>query len=126
MKSILIIGLGRFGRHMAQKFYEQGNDVMAVDILEDRVNVVLPYVTNAQIGDATDEMFLDSLGIDNYDLCVVTIGDNFQNSLETTALLKDWVQIIFCRAPAATCMPNFCCATVQMKSFTPKKKLPNA
>ena len=89
MKSILIIGLGRFGRHMAQKFYEQGNDVMAVDILEDRVNVVLPYVTNAQIGDATDEMFLDSLGIDNYDLCVVTIGDNFQNSLETTALLKD-------------------------------------
>lgn len=89
MKSILIIGLGRFGRHMAQKFYEQGNDVMAVDILEDRVNIVLPYVTNAQIGDATDEMFLDSLGIDNYDLCVVTIGDNFQNSLETTALLKD-------------------------------------
>ncbi|MGN0571499.1 MAG: potassium channel family protein [Candidatus Fimenecus sp.] len=89
MKSILIIGLGRFGRHMAQKFYEQGNDVMAVDILEDRVNVVLPYVTNAQIGDATNEMFLSSLGVDNYDLCVVTIGDNFQNSLETTALLKD-------------------------------------
>lgn len=89
MKSILIIGLGRFGRHMAQKFYEQGNDVMAVDIIEERVNVVLPYVTNAQIGDATDEMFLSSLGISDYDLCVVTIGDNFQNSLETTALLKD-------------------------------------
>lgn len=89
MKSILIIGLGRFGRHMAQKFYEQGNDVMAVDCVEERVNVVLPYVTNAQIGDATDEMFLSSLGISNYDLCVVTIGDNFQSSLETTALLKD-------------------------------------
>ncbi len=89
MKSILIIGLGRFGRHMAQKFYEQGNDVMAVDIVEERVNAVLPYVTNAQIGDATDEMFLESLGVDNYDLCVVTIGDHFQNSLEATALLKD-------------------------------------
>lgn len=89
MKSILIIGLGRFGRHMAQKFYEQGNDVMAVDCVEERVNVVLPYVTNAQIGDATDEMFLSSLGISDYDLCVVTIGDNFQSSLETTALLKD-------------------------------------
>lgn len=89
MKSILIIGLGRFGRHMAQKFYEQDNDVMAVDIIEDRVNAALPYVTNAQIGDATDEMFLESLGVDNYDLCVVTIGDNFQSSLETTALLKD-------------------------------------
>lgn len=89
MKSILIIGLGRFGRHMAQKFYEQGNDVMAVDCVEERVNVVLPYVTNAQIGDTTDEMFLSSLGISDYDLCVVTIGDNFQSSLETTALLKD-------------------------------------
>lgn len=89
MKSILMIGLGRFGRHMARKFYEQGNDVMAVDIVEDRVNVVLPYVTNALIGDTTDEMFLRSLGVDNYDLCVVTIGDNFQSSLETTALLKD-------------------------------------
>ncbi len=89
MKSILIIGLGRFGRHMAQKFYEQDNDVMAVDIVEERVNAVLPYVTNAQIGDATNEAFMESLGIDNYDLCVVTIGDNFQNSLEATALLKD-------------------------------------
>ena len=89
MKSILIIGLGRFGRHMAQKFYEQDHDVMAVDIVEERVNAVLPYVTNAQIGDATNEAFMESLGIDNYDLCVVTIGDNFQNSLEATALLKD-------------------------------------
>lgn len=89
MKSILIIGLGRFGRHMAKKFEEQGNDVMAVDIVEERVDAVLPYVTNAQIGDATNPAFMESLGIDNYDLCVVTIGDNFQSSLETTALLKD-------------------------------------
>lgn len=89
MKSILIIGLGRFGRHMAKKFEEQGNDVMAVDIVEERVDAVLPYVTNAQIGDATNPAFMESLGIDNYDLCVVTIGDNFQSSLEATALLKD-------------------------------------
>lgn len=89
MKSILIIGLGRFGRHMAKKFEEQGNDVMAVDIIEERVDAVLPYVTNAQIGDATNEVFMESLGVANYDLCVVTIGDNFQSSLETTALLKD-------------------------------------
>lgn len=89
MKSILVIGLGRFGRHMVQKFYEQGNDVMAVDCIEERVNAVLPYVTNAQIGDSTSKLFMESLGVDNYDLCVVTIGDNFQSSLETTALLKD-------------------------------------
>ena len=89
MKSILIIGLGRFGRHMAKKFEKQGNDVMAVDIVEERVDAVLPYVTNAQIGDATNEVFMESLGVSNYDLCVVTIGDNFQSSLEATALLKD-------------------------------------
>lgn len=89
MKSILIIGLGRFGRHMAQKFNEQGNDILAVDTDEDRVNAVLPFVTDAQIGDATNEMFVESLGVANFDLCVVAIGDNFQSSLETTALLKD-------------------------------------
>lgn len=89
MKSILIIGLGRFGKHMAQKFSEQGNDILAVDTDEDRVNAVLPFVTDAQIGDATNEMFVESLGVANFDLCVVTIGDNFQSSLETTSLLKD-------------------------------------
>lgn len=89
MKSILIVGLGRFGRHMAQKFNEQGNDVMAIDIKENRVNTVLPYVTNAQIGDSTNEQFMESIGVNNFDLCVVAIGDNFQSSLETTALLKD-------------------------------------
>lgn len=66
-----------------------GHEVMAVDLNEDRVNEILPYVTNAQIGDSTNEEFLESLGIGNYDLCVVAIGNNFQNSLETTSLLKD-------------------------------------
>lgn len=89
MKSILIIGLGRFGRHMAKKFNEQGNDILAVDTDEERVNAALPYVTDAQIGDATNEMFVESLGVANFDLCVVAIGDNFQSSLEATALLKD-------------------------------------
>ena len=89
MKSILIIGLGRFGKHMAQKFSEQGNDILAVDTDEDRVNAVLPFVTDAQIGDATNEMFVESLGVANFDLCVVAIGDSFQSSLETTSLLKD-------------------------------------
>ncbi len=89
MKSILLIGLGRFGRHMAAKFNELKNEVMAVDIIEDRVNEVLPFVTGAQIGDATNEQFISSLGVRNFDLCVVAIGDGFQNSLETTSLLKE-------------------------------------
>ena len=46
-------------------------------------------VTNAQIGDATNEDFLCSLGVRNFDVCIVAIGDNFQNSLETTSLLKE-------------------------------------
>lgn len=88
-KSILLIGLGRFGRHMAQKFNELNQEVLAVDINEERVNDILPMVTDAQIGDGTSEAFLSSLGVRNFDLCVVAIGDDFQSSLETTALLKD-------------------------------------
>ena len=89
MKSILLIGLGRFGRHVAMKLHELGHQVMAVDRQEQRVDAVLPYVTNAQIGDSTDEEFLSSLGVRNYDVCIVGIGDDFQGSLETTSLLKE-------------------------------------
>ncbi len=88
-KSVLLIGLGRFGRHIAMKLSELHHQVMAVDWQEQRVNAVLPYVTNAQIGDSTDEEFMRSLGVSNYDLCIVAIGDNFQSSLETTSLLKE-------------------------------------
>ena len=89
MKSVLLIGLGRFGRHIAIKLNEMRHQVMAVDKNEKRVNAVLQYVTNAQIGDATDEDFLASLGINNFDVCIVAIGDDFQSSLETTCLLKE-------------------------------------
>lgn len=89
MKTILLIGLGRFGRHIAMKLNSLNHQVMAVDNKEERVNAVLSFVTNAQIGDSTDEEFLSSLGIHNFDACIVTIGDNFQNSLETASLLKE-------------------------------------
>lgn len=89
MKSILLIGLGRFGKHIAEKLYELKHQVMAIDSDEGRVEAVLPFVTNAQIGDSTNEDFLASLGIRNFDVCIVAIGDNFQNSLETTSLLKE-------------------------------------
>lgn len=90
MKSVLLIGLGRFGRHMAEKLLEEGKEVLGVDICEERVNDAMDMLTNAQIGDATNELFVESLGVRNFDLCVVAIGDNFQSSLETTALLKDY------------------------------------
>ncbi len=90
MKSILIIGLGRFGRHMAQKFIEEGNSVLAVDISEERVNSVLGFVRNAQIGDSSDSEFMASLGVGNFDIVVVAIGDNFLKALETTVLAADF------------------------------------
>ena len=89
MKSILLIGLGRFGRHIAQDLNQLGHQVMAVDDVEERVNAVLPYTTSAQIGNSTDPAFLESLGIRNYDACIVTIARDFQSSLETTSLLKE-------------------------------------
>ena len=89
MKNVLLIGLGRFGRHIAMHLNEMEHNVMAVDKNEERVDRVLPFVTNAQIGDSTDMQFLRSLGINDYDLCIVTIGGDFQSSLETTSLLKE-------------------------------------
>ncbi len=88
-KSILLIGLGRFGKHIAIKLGELGHEVMAVDHDEIRVNEAMDIVTNAQIGDSTNEDFLRELGVENYDACIVTIGGDFQSSLETTCLLKE-------------------------------------
>lgn len=89
MKSILLIGLGRFGRHIAMKLDELNHQVMAIDRNEERVDAILPYVTNAQIGDATKEGFMESLGVRDFDVCIVAIGDNFQSSLEATSLLSE-------------------------------------
>lgn len=89
MKSILLIGLGRFGRHAAMKLQELHHEILAIDKNEQRVNDALPFVTNAQIGDSTNEALIESLGVRNFDLCIVAIGDDFQSSLETTALLKE-------------------------------------
>ncbi len=89
MKSILLIGLGRFGRHIAIRLNELGHDVMAVDRNESRINDILPYVTGAQIGDTSSEAFLKSLGVENYDVCIVAIGKDFQSSLETTSYLHE-------------------------------------
>lgn len=89
MKNILLIGLGHFGKHIAMELNQLGHEVMAIDNDEEKVNDVLPYVTSAQIGDSTDPDFLNSLGIRNFDVCIVTMSGNFQNSLETTSLLKE-------------------------------------
>lgn len=89
MKSILLIGLGRFGRHLAKNFQKLHHEVLAIDRDEKRANEAMQFVTEMQIGDSTNEQFIATLGVRNFDLCVVAIGDDFQSSLETTALLKE-------------------------------------
>lgn len=89
MKSILVIGIGRFGKHLCQDLIENGNDVMAVDEDEENLEEILPLVTSAKIGDCTKEEVLKSFGVSNFDICFVCIGTNFQSSLEVTSLLKD-------------------------------------
>ncbi len=88
-KSILLIGLGRFGRHIANSLVELGHEVMAIDHNEERVNDIAPIITNAQIGDCSNEEFLATLGVSNFDVCIVAISGDFQVSLETTCSLKE-------------------------------------
>ncbi|NLZ56509.1 MAG: TrkA family potassium uptake protein [Clostridiaceae bacterium] len=89
MRTVLIIGLGRFGKHLALRMAELGNEVMVVDTDEAKVEEMLPFVTRAQIGDCMNEKILRSLGVTNFDFCFVAIGDNFQASLEITSQLKE-------------------------------------
>lgn len=89
MKSILLIGLGRFGTHLCMDLSKLDNEIMAVDRNEESLEELLPYVVSAKIGDCTNEKVLKSLGVGNFDICFVCIGDNFQSSLEITSLLKD-------------------------------------
>lgn len=89
MKSILVIGMGRFGYNLALKLQQLGNDVMIVDKNETIITEYASTFTNAMIGDATNMGVLRSLGINNFDICFVTMGDTFQSSLEITSQLKD-------------------------------------
>ena len=89
MKSVLIVGAGQFGIHIAKQMIELRCEIMAVDSDEECINAILSYATNAQIGDSTNADFMNSLGIPDFDVCIVTISDSFQDSLETTSLLKE-------------------------------------
>ncbi len=89
MKSVLIVGLGRFGQHLCKMMVKLKNEVMVIDVKEDNVEAMMPLVTNAQIGDCTNVEVLKSIGVNNFDICFVCIGTNFQSSLEITSLLKE-------------------------------------
>lgn len=89
MKNILVIGMGRFGQHLCKELYELGNEIMAIDTDEVALEAVSEYVAASRIADCTNPEVLRSIGVTDYDVCVVCIGNNFQNSLEITSQLKE-------------------------------------
>ena len=89
MKSILIIGMGRFGHHLAKNFLGHEHDVMIVDEDEEKLEDMVPYATSTRIGDCTNEEVLKSIGVRNFDVVFICIGTNFQSSLEITSLVKE-------------------------------------
>ena len=89
MKSVLIIGMGTLGRHLARKMIEFGNEVMIVDKDEDIIQEMAQEISNAIVGDCAAEGVLRSLGVNNFDFCFVTVGEDFYAALEITAILKE-------------------------------------
>lgn len=89
MKSILVIGMGRFGLQFAERMQDMGNDVMVVDKNPELIDEIAYKFTDSQIGDCCNEAVIKSLGINNFDVCFVSIGEDFQASLEITSMLKD-------------------------------------
>ncbi|HEY9577993.1 MAG TPA: TrkA family potassium uptake protein, partial [Pseudobacillus sp.] len=88
-KEFVVIGLGRFGGSICRALSEQGMEVMAIDVDEDRVNEFAAIASHAVVADTTDESVLKSLGIRNFDHVIVAIGDDIQSSILTTLMLKE-------------------------------------
>ena len=89
MKSILIIGMGKFGQHLCRKLLELDNEIMIIDQNEEQIREFFTEVTSSRIGDCTNPDVLEALGLNNFDIVIVAITENFQNSLEITNLVKE-------------------------------------
>jgi trk system potassium uptake protein TrkA len=89
MKSVLVIGMGKFGRHFAKKMVDLGNEVMIVDKDETIVERYSVTFSDAQIADCMNKDVLLTLGVHHFDICMVAIGSDFQSSMVVTALLRE-------------------------------------
>ena len=81
--------MGQFGQILGEKLINMGDEVMIVDKDEDVINLLAPKYTGAVIANCMNADNLKTLDVPSYDVCVVTIADDFQSSLEITSLLKD-------------------------------------
>jgi len=89
LKSYLIIGLGKFGRSCAKELCNMGHDVLGVDEDLRIVNDAATYLTHTVQADSTNEDFLRSISVDDFDSCIVAIGDDQEASVMITVLLKE-------------------------------------
>lgn len=88
-KQFAVIGLGRFGGSVARALCEMGYEVLVVDKNEQRIQDFSNIATHAVVADTTDEEALNALGIRNFDIVVVAIGEDIQSSILTTLILKE-------------------------------------
>lgn len=99
MKSYAVIGMGRFGFHLAKRLAELGNEVLAMDTSSEKVQQIANDVTQAVVGDSTDIQVLRALGVQNVDCAVVSIGENLASNVLTTLNLKELgVPLVICKA----------------------------
>lgn len=89
MTQFAVIGLGKFGSAITRELFEQGKEVLAIDLSEDKVNAVSEFSTHAVVADASDEQALKAIGIRNFDVVIVCMGTNMQASILTTLICKE-------------------------------------
>ncbi len=89
MRSFVVLGIGRFGESVAKALYESGYEVLAIDKNEEVIQDISEHVTHAIVGDITDESVLKSIGVRNFDVAVVAVGNNMESSILVTVILKE-------------------------------------
>lgn len=88
-KNVIVLGLGRFGYAVATKLFEKGVYVTAVDSNYKKVEKIANFVSSAAQGDITEEVSMNSLGINNYDVAIIATGTDIEASIEATLICKD-------------------------------------
>lgn len=99
VKSVIVFGAGRFGSALAKELFEENIEVMVVDSNEERIGELAPYVTTAVIADITDETSVKELGISNFDMAVIAIGNNLEASIVAAVECKEFgIPMIYAKA----------------------------
>lgn len=98
-KDFLVIGAGRFGSSVAKSLHQLGKNVLLVDKDEDKLQGLAGEVTHTIITEITDERSLKSLELNSFDVAIVAIGKDLNNSILVTLLLKEaGIKTVICKA----------------------------